>query len=207
MDKSLDLKISISDILAIVAIVVSIFSVRYTYKTAHYAKEANIIAEQQTIIADQQKKIAQQQTDILDRQTDIQNESLQFQIDKNWTDTAKEYRETINHLYGKIYEDPNYNAIYAKIKKNEEVQIIENLDRFVSDFEDIGALYCDGKIKLADLRTILKSTIEPVCGNSQIFHHYQDTKSWLAALCYTLFPRSSVMATYANPDKCPILKN
>jgi hypothetical protein len=88
----------------------------YAYKTAQYTKEANVIAEQQTILIEQQKEIAQQQTDILDKQTEIQYESLQFEKDKNRTDTAKVYRETMSQLFDKVYGDEIYKAIYVKIK-------------------------------------------------------------------------------------------
>lgn len=197
-----------SDIFAIIAILISIVSAFYTYRTTIYTKQANIIAEQQTIIATQQKEIAQQQTDILDRQTQIQENSLKFEQDKHRTDTAKEYREKINDLYDKIINtDPILVAVHSKVRNWEKVIEQWNLDRYVSEFENIWALFCDNKIKLADLRTILQSNLEYTCWNAQIYNHYQNTKSWLSGMCKRLFPWSSVMAKRANPDKCPILNN
>lgn len=198
-------ELSKSDIWAFIAIFVSVVSAFYTYRTAVYTRQANIIAEQQTIIATQQKEIAQQQTDILDRQTEIQENSLSFEQDKHRTDTAKEYREKINDLYDRIYSD-EINPMYKKLKSWEIVQNLENLDRFIDNIEDIWMLYCDGKIKVMDLRSILKQTIEPICWNQQIYNRYQDSKSGFAGMCKTLFPWSTVMAKRANPDKCTILR-
>lgn len=196
-----------SDIWAFIAIFVSVVSAFYTYRTAVYTRQANIIAEQQTIIATQQKEIAQQQTDILDRQTEIQENSLSFEQDKHRTDTAKEYREKINDLYDKItIIDPILVAVHNKVRNWERVLDQWNLDRYVSEFENIWALFCDSKIKLADLRTILQSNLEYTCWNNQIYNHYQNTKSWLSGMCQKIFPWSSVMAKRSNPDKCPILR-
>lgn len=191
----------------IIAITISLFSLIYTYQSTNSAKQANIIAEQQTIIASQQKEIAQQQTDILDRQTEIQENSLKFEQDKHRTDTAKEYREKINDLYDKITSsDDVLIAVHNKVRNWEKVLDQWNLDRYVSEFENIWALFCDSKIKLADLRTILQSNLEFTCWSSQIYNHYQNTKSWLSGMCKKIFPWSTVMAKRANPDKCPILK-
>ena len=68
-------------------------------------------------------------------------------------------------------------AVHSKIRDGEKVVEQKNLDRYVSEFEDIGALFCDNKIKIADLRTILKFDLQFTCGNKQIYNHYQNTKS------------------------------
>lgn len=199
-------KTSISNTIALWAFIVSIVSCIYSYNTAQYTKESNIIAYQQTIIADQQKEIAQQQTDILDRQTDIQNEALQFEKDKNRTDTTKASREKMDILVDKIYQDVIFAPIYQKMINSNSVQNLNNLDMFVDTFEEIWILYCNWEIKISDMRSRLKNIIRPICGSSQIYNRYQNSKSGLSAICEVLHPWSSVMAKYVNPQKCLILE-
>lgn len=155
-----------------------------------------------------QTDILEKQTEILARQSSIQENQLEFEKQKNWTDTAKEYREQMNNLYDRItYADSILSKIHNSIKAGEKINDIQKLNRYVNEFENIWALFCDWKIKKSDLVFILKSTIEPVCWNSQIFNYYQNTKSWLSWMCEVLFPWSSVMAKYKDPNKCVILKN
>lgn len=171
------------------------------------AHKQNEIAEQQNTISNQQTRILQQQTDILSTQADIQNNALEFEKDKNRTDTAKEYREKIGVLYDKVTStDEILIAVHNKIKNWEKIMVIGNLDRYVSEFENIGALYCDDKVKLADLKTILSDVMKYTCGNNQISDHYQNTKSWLSALCNVLYPDSNGIGKWVNPQKCVIIR-
>lgn len=155
-----------------------------------------------------QSDILENQTKILTKQSEIQERQFAFEQEKNWTDTAKEYRENMNNLYDKVnwVNSEILRNVHLKVINWEKVWDIKNLDMYVNEFENIWALYCDWKIKKADLDFIFKRTIEPICWNAQIFHRYQNTKSWLSWICESLFPWSSVMAKYANPDKCVILK-
>jgi len=162
----------------------------------------------QIFILFRQTDILWKQTEILAEQTDIQKKQLNFEQEKNWTDTAKEYREIMNNLYDKVnwVNSEILRNVHLKVINWENVWDIKNLDMYVNEFENIWALYCDWKIKKADLDFIFKRTIEQICWNAQIYHHYQNTKSWLSRICESLFPWSSVMAKYANPEKCTILK-
>lgn len=176
--------------------------------TVRIGISANRIASQQNNISSQQTNILQQQTEILDRQTTIQNNALEFEKEKQWTNTAQYYRDHINALYDKVsWDDETLTAVHKKIKAGEEVISMDNLDRYVDEFENIGALFCEEKINLTDLRTILKDIIKPVCGNAQINNDYKNKKSWLAALCYVLRPWSEWMAAYVKLDRCWILKD
>lgn len=171
------------------------------------ANKQNQFTKQQNIISDTQTEILQQQTDILDRQTDIQNNALDFDKEKHSADVMKDYRDQMNSLFDKITGgDPTLTAVHDKIMTWSKIDIQKNLDKYVNEFENIWALYCDGKIKLADLRTILKNQLSYVCWNEQIYHYYQNTKSGISWMCSVLFPKSTVMAKYVNLSRCPILK-
>ena len=116
----------------------------------------NSISQDQSIILRRQTEILEAQTSLIEEQTQISADALQFEKDKNFSDTAKEYREKINNLFDKItYQDPTLTAVHEKIIKGEEVQVDKNLDRYVNEFEDIGSLYCDGRIRFTDLKIIL----------------------------------------------------
>lgn len=171
------------------------------------AIEQTKFAQEQTRYSSQQTTILSQQTEILKTQTALQEQSLTFDKEKNWADTAREYREKLNGLYDKITtSDGILIKVHDKIKNRERIQDIKNLDRYVWEFEDIGALFCEGKVKIADIRTILKSNLVYVCWSDQIYNHYQDTKSGLSGMCSVIFPKSTGMAKFANPTKCPLLK-
>lgn len=167
---------------------------------------ANRIASNQNNISDQQTEILSQQTQILKDQTTIQSSALQFEKDRWFAETNQKYNEDLNYLYNKIL-DPNddFFAIHKKIKSWEDVIVEENLTRYVDAFENIGKLYCDGKIRLTDLKFTLGELFKYPCGNRQIFYKFQNSKSWLSAVCEKLYPWSTVMATFADTGKCPIL--
>lgn len=177
------------------------------------ANKQSSIAEMQLYISDEQTRILTQQTDILERQTQISEKSLKFEQDKNWSDITRTYREKIESLIN-TFSNPEtqFWAIHKKIQNKEKIINLENLDRYVDEFENIWALYCGWKIKLEDLR-FFSAHIEPVCWNDQIYYRYQFTdgkmhkKSWIAGICKSLFPKSTMMAKFANPQKCNILKN
>lgn len=162
----------------------------------------------QILILFMQTYILWKQTEILSKQSDIQEKQFIFEQDKNWTDTAKEYREIMNNLYDKVnwVNSEILRNVHLKVMTWEKVLDLKHLDMYVNEFENIWALYCDWKVKKSDLDFIFKRTIEPICWNAQIYHHYQNTKSWLSWICESLFPWSSVMAKYANSEKCIILK-
>lgn len=166
-----------------------------------------ITTRRQTNISKNQTEILSQQTLILSQQTEIQSGQLEFQKDKHWTDTAKDYREGMNNLFDEIYfvEEWVLRDVHKKIMNWEKIQNLSYLDRYVNEWENIWALFCDNKIKIMDLKGILKSPLEKVCGNPQIYYRYQNTRSGISAMCETLFPWSSVMATFADTSKCPIL--
>lgn len=162
----------------------------------------------QILILFRQTDILEKQTEILSKQSDIQENQFTFEKEKNWTDTAKDYREIMNDLYDKVnwVNSETLRSVHLKVINWEKVADVNNLDMYVNEFENIWSLYCDWKIKKADLSFIFKRTIESVCWNAQIYYHYQNTKSWLSWICESLFPWSSVMAKYANSEKCIILK-
>lgn len=175
-------------------------------------KQADI-AESQLYISDEQTRILTQQTNILDQQTQISRNALKFEQDKNWSDITRTYREKIESLVNELWNpETTFWAIHKKIRSWEDIINLTNLDRYTDEFENIGALYCGGKIKLEDLR-FFSAYLEPVCWSKQIYYRYQFTdwkthkKSWIAGICKSLFPKSTMMAKFANPDKCVILKN
>lgn len=171
------------------------------------ASEQNTIATNQASIMDDQTAILETQTQILKRQTDIENSSLEFEKHKFGSEIAKANEDKMNVLFDKIMGwDDILTKVHQKIRDGIEIENMTNLDRYVSEFEQIWWQYCDGSIQKSDLIRIFKNQIQYTCGNAQIYNHYQNTKSGLSWLCKTLFPNSTVMAKYANPDKCIALK-
>jgi hypothetical protein len=113
----------------------------------------------------------------------------------------------MNNLFDDITrKDPTLTVVHEKLKWWETIKELRNLDRYVDSFEEIGGLYCDYKIRFSDLKRTLWEIMKVTCGSSQIYNRYQNTKSWISGICKTLFPKSTVMATYANEWKCLILK-
>jgi hypothetical protein len=171
------------------------------------ASEQNTIAINQVSIMDDQTAILETQTDILRKQADIENNSLEFEKHKFGSEIAKANEDKMNTLFDKIMGwDDILTKVHEKIRDGNEVKNMTNLDRYVSEFEEIGWQYCNGSVQKSDLIRILKNQIQYTCGNKQIFFHYQNTKSGLSWLCKALFPGSTVMAKYANPNKCLSLK-
>ncbi len=169
--------------------------------------EANTISRSQNSISEKQTKILESQTKILATQTNIQKEQLDFEKEKNWSDTAKDYREKMNQLFDKILtSDEILVDVHKKIKDSNKVENQDNLDRYVSEFEDIWELFCDWKIKLADLKWVLWKQLRYTCWNSQIYGYYKSSKSGLSWMCKILFPSSTGMAKYANSSRCPVIK-
>lgn len=169
--------------------------------TAYIGWMANGISENQSSIMSQQSKIMQ-------GQTSLQEKFLDFEKRKFWSEIAKKSEEEANKLFdlSMAQNRETFQAVYAKIKDNNKVENLQSLDWFVSEFENIGRLYCNWEMQYNDLNGVLKGVIEPVCWNSQIYFYYQNTKSGLAGLCKALFPKWTVMSKYADPSKCQILK-
>jgi hypothetical protein len=163
----------------------------------------------QILVLFRQTDILEKQTELLVRQSSIQENQFKFDQEKNWIDTAKEYREIMNNLYDKVnwVNSDILRSVHLKILNWEKVPDIKNLDMYVNEFENIWSLFCDWKIKKEDLDFIFKRTIQPICWNYQICNHYQNTKSWLSWICETLFSWSSCMGKYKDSNKCVILKN
>lgn len=171
------------------------------------ASEQNSIALNQASIMDDQTAILETQTKILKQQTEIENNSLEFEKNKFGSEIAKANEDKMNMLFDKIMGwDDTLTKVHQKVRDGIIVENMTNLDRYVSEFEEIGWQYCDGSVQKSDLIRIFRSQIQYTCGNAQIYNHYRNTKSGLSWLCKTLFPNSTVMAKYANADKCVALK-
>ena len=162
---------------------------------------ANTLSENQTAIMSQQSNIMQEQTK-------LQEKFLKFDQDKNAAEIAKKSEEEANRLFDLVmsWDKGTFQTVYAKVRDGKRVENMQSLDWFVSEFEHIGILYCNGEMQYNDLNGVLKGIIEPVCGNAQIYNYYQNTKSGLSGICQTLFPWSTVMAKYANAEKCVALR-
>lgn len=170
--------------------------------------EANSISNNQNKISEKQTNILLKQTEILANQTNIQKNQYIFDKEKSWSEVANKNRDDMNNLYDKItYSDQTLVNVNRKIINWERIENKENLNRYVNEFENIGSLYCDSKIRKTDLEFILKKTFENVCWSEQINSNYKNLRSWISWICYTLFPKSTWMALYKNINKCPILKN
>jgi hypothetical protein len=159
-------------------------------------------------IADNQSVIMSQQSNIMQEQTTLQAQFLNFEKDKNASEIAKKSEEEANRLFDLVmsWDKGTFQTVYAKVRDGKRVENMQSLDWFVSEFEHIGILYCNGEMQYNDLNGVMKGIIEPVCGNAQIYNYYQNTKSGLSGICQTLFPWSTVMAKYANAEKCVALR-
>ncbi len=143
----------------------------------------------------------------MDIQSQMQQQSLVFEEHKFGSEVARMREEQMNTLFDKVmWGDSNLSNIHNLLRDNKKVENIQSLDRYVSEFEEIGGYYCNWSLQYSDLSRILKNTLKIPCGSSQVFNYYQNTKSGLSGLCSVLFPQSTVMAKYANPDKCPALR-
>ena len=123
-----------------------------------------------------------QQSHIMQDQTELQQRFLTFEQRKLGSETAKKSEEEANKLFDLTMasDRDTFQSVYVKIKDGKPVENMKSLDWFVSEFENIGRLYCNGEMQYNDLDGVLKGIIEPVCGNAQIYNHYQNTKSGLS---------------------------
>lgn len=133
---------------------------------------------------------------------------MDFEQRKFGSEIAKKSEDDTNRLFDLAMsgDKATFQNVYAMVRDGHQVDNMKSLDWFVSEFENIGRLYCNGEMQYNDLDWVLKNIIEPVCGSAQVYNHYQNTKSGLSGLCKALFPSSTVMARYANPEKCLALK-
>lgn len=88
---------------------------------------------------DDQTAILETQTDILRKQADIENNSLEFEKHKFGSEIAKANEDKMNTLFDKIMgSDDILTKVHQKIRDGNEVENMTNLDRYVSEFEEIG---------------------------------------------------------------------
>lgn len=159
-------------------------------------------------ISDKQSEIMDQQSHIMESQVNLQQQFLDFEKHKFGSDVARVREMQMNELFDKVmWQDAEMTNVHSLLKDGYKVENARSLDKYVSEFEEIGGYYCNWSAQYSDVSRILKNILQSTCGSSQIYNHYQNTKSWLSGLCKSLFPQSTVMAKYANPDKCPIIKN
>lgn len=166
------------------------------------------LMSQQTEHMNKQNEIVEAQTAILEEQTRILAQQADFEESRFWSELAAESENKMNAVFDKIMGgDPTLTAVHVKIRDWVKVENIDNLNRYVSEFEEIGGQFCKWVVQKSSLIRILRNQIRYACGNLQINLHYQDTKSGFSALCETIFPSTQGMAKFANPHKCPVLNN
>lgn len=190
--KNLKNKIEILGI--IVAIVIWILTIFFMFQQTSIMEEQNRINEKNAALQERQVEISEQNTK-------IQNEQYNASI-------FRDSRDKMNVVFDKVtFSEPSLVAIHRKMASWEKVQDLNLLDKYISEFEDIWALYCDGKVRLTDLRWVLKNSMKGLCWNAQVYNYYQNTKSGVSSMCEKLFPWSSVMAKYADSSKCTTANN
>ncbi|EKE30037.1 MAG: hypothetical protein ACD_2C00053G0003 [uncultured bacterium (gcode 4)] len=190
-----------------IQLLILFFTIWIWFSANSIAKKQNDFTADQNDISKIQTDILSQQTDILSQQTDIQKQSLQFERDKNFAEVAAKNLDKMNDLFDRIMStDPMLKDIHEKVKNWVEIKDLKNLDLYVSNFEDIWKQWCDWRIRSSDLEFVFKNQLENVCWNQQIFYRYQNAKSGFAWICKSLFPKSTVMATKANPQRCVIIR-
>ncbi len=161
-----------------------------------------------------QNKIFDQQTLILQQQTDLQSYALNFDKDKFRVETYNQYKKEIDNLFEKINgKDFLLTAVHNKVKNNDKVWDPNNIDnhranllKYIDEFEGIGMLYCSNRVKVSDIRGILKDSLKVICNSEQVNNYVQNTKSGLSAICKKTHPDSR-MAKWSeeNGYKCPPL--
>jgi hypothetical protein len=119
--------------------------------TGYIGYIANTLSENQTAIMSQQSNIMQDQTK-------LQEKFLKFDQEKNASEIAKKSEEEANRLFDLVMSEDKgtFQAVYAKIRDGKRVENMKSLDWFVSEFEHIWILYCNGEMQYNDLDWVLK---------------------------------------------------
>lgn len=101
----------------------------------------------------------------MQEQTLLQEKFLNFEQRKFAAEIAKKSEEEANKLFDltMMADREAFQEVYLKVKEGKKVENNKLLDWFVSEFENIGRLYCNGEMQYNDLDGVLKGVIEPVC--------------------------------------------
>lgn len=89
--------------------------------------------------------IASSQAKIMIKQNELQQQFMNFEERKFGSETAKKSEEEANRLFDLVMagDKSTFQNVYSMVRDGHRVENMKSLDWFVSEFENIGRLYCN----------------------------------------------------------------
>ncbi len=97
--------------------------------------------------------IASSQAKIMTMQNTLQQQFMDFEQRKFGSEIAKKSEDDTNRLFDLAMsgDKATFQNVYAMVRDGHQVDNMKSLDWFVSEFENIGRLYCNGEMQYNDL--------------------------------------------------------